>query len=142
MEGKVLNKNIYASLVAFQGEVPVILKNNDIVDKSGKPKYKYASLSDIKVIIAPIMLKNSLGVVQTVCHDNDTLVVTTKIIHTSGEFIESSISASVKLNTGYMSNIQAIGSVSTYLRRYGMSTMLGLVTDVDVDGTVVSVFSR
>ena len=35
-----------------------------------------------------------------------------------------------------MSEIQAAGSIITYLRRYSLSSILGIVTDEDVDGHV------
>ena len=54
----------------------------------------------------------------------------------SGESFETTISADVASNKGSMSMIQAVGSVITYLRRYSLSAILGIVTDEDIDGHV------
>ena len=57
--------------------------------------------------------------------------VTTRIIHTSGQWIEGTVSIGVAANT----NAQGIGSAITYGRRYGLTAMLGIaVGDEDDDG--------
>jgi len=127
---------IYAAIVKFQGDVPVIFKENMVKDKYGKDKYTYADMADIKNTIQPHMKKYELGIIQTMNYCDDYVHIITEIIHTSGQWIRSEISAQVSINIGYMSQIQAIGSVSTYLKRYALSSMLGLVTDQDRDGNV------
>lgn len=129
-------KEIYCALIKFQSEVPVIFKANFVVGKDKKPKYAYADMADIKNTIQPFMSKNELGIIQPLSYENDFDFVVTEIIHSSGQWIRSELSAQVSINIGYMSQIQAIGSVSTYLKRYAMSSLLGLVTDQDNDGNV------
>ena len=136
MEKSETTVDIYAAIVKFQGEVPVIFKENKVVGKDKKEKYKYADMADIKATIQKHMAKNELGVIQSMNYCEDYVHVVTEIIHSSGQWIRNDISAQVSINVGYMSQIQAIGSVSTYLKRYALSSMLGLVTDEDRDGNV------
>lgn len=129
---KIENMQIYCALIAFQGEVPVICK------AAQGYGYKYATLAEIMKTIQPFMVKNGLGIFQRLNTDGNDVAVLTRIIHTSGEYLESIISADATKNQGKMSLIQAVGASSTYLRRYGLSAMLGLVTDTDTDGHVDS----
>jgi len=134
-------KNIYKALAEFQQEVPVILK-----EVSGY-SYKYADLPAILEIINPLLKKKGLGFTQLI---NGTKIKTTLFHVESGEVIESEtdmpIDSLVYEETadkkkfvlrGFegMNKAQAIGSLITYFRRYALSSMLGLVTDKDTDGT-------
>ena len=142
-------KNIFKALADFQQEVPVILKETKGYN------YKYADLPRIFNIINPILKKNGLGFTQMIEGEN----IKTILFHVeSGEFLESStlipfssliyenVEKQGKNNTTYkvsvlkgfegMNKAQASGSLITYYRRYTLSTILGLITDKDTDGTV------
>lgn len=123
--------NLIKSLLRFQSEVPTIFKSSQGYG------YKYADLSEIMRTIQPILSKYNLGITQdvnTIKHDGNILVTTT-IFHISGEFISSTISERISDNLKNQSNhIQTIGSIISYLRRYGISSILNLVTDIDNDG--------
>lgn len=134
-------KNIYKALANFQQEVPVILK-----DTTGH-NYKYADLPAIIEIINPILKKNGLGFYQAI---NGSTIKTVIFEIESGETIESetdmpfdslvyeeTIDKKKYVIRGFeaMNKAQAIGSLITYFRRYSLSSLLGLVTDKDTDGT-------
>lgn len=134
-------KNIFKAIANFQQEVPVILK-----DTTGH-NYKYADLPAILDIINPLMKKHGLGFYQAV---NGTKLKTVIFETESGETIESetdmpfdslvyeeTIDKKKFVIRGFeaMNKAQAIGSLITYFRRYSLSSMLGLVTDKDTDGT-------
>ena len=123
-------KNIAMSLMRFQGQCPTIAKGNQAYG------YKYADLPSIMETISPILSACNLAFTQLVGGDATEVSVTTILIHTeSGEYFETSVSASVEKNCGKgMTSVQAEGSVITYLRRYSLSSILGIVTDVDTDG--------
>jgi hypothetical protein len=123
-------KNLFKSLAAFQQECPVILK-----DTSGYG-YKYADLPAILEVINPLLKKHGLGFYQCVCEDQcdgkDRLE--TVVFHSeSGEQIESSSVIPQNVQLKGMNDFQVLGSAITYLRRYQLSAMLGIVTDKDTD---------
>jgi hypothetical protein len=141
-------KELYKALAEFQQSVPVILK-----DTTGH-NYKYADLPAIFAVINPLMAKHGMGFYQAVNGTN----LKTVVFHVeTGESIESDtempfeslVYEEVKKKTskgeeytahvikGFegMNRAQAIGSLITYFRRYAISSMLGLVTDKDTDGT-------
>jgi hypothetical protein len=127
--------NLLKALHKFQSECPVIYKQSEAVGKDKVVKYKYADLSAIVQIIQPILTKCNLVYTQDISTQNDTVTVTTIIYEIiSGESIFTESSVSISENKGYMTSVQTLGSLSTYLRRYQLSSILGLVTEFDHDG--------
>lgn len=129
-------KNIYKAIAEFQQEVPVILK-----DTQGYG-YTYTDLPAIFKVINPLMKKHGLGFYQTVDHwvsTDEQLVgqipfVKTVVFHIeSGERIESDTIIPQGVQLKGMNDFQVLGSSITYIRRYALSAMLGLVTDKDTD---------
>jgi len=117
-------KELYKALASFQAEVPHIYKG-----ASGYG-YKFADLGEINEIIKPLLTKNGLGYVQPL--DGESLK--TIIFHVaSGESIESSVLIPQGVQLAKMNEFQVLGSAITYLRRYSLSSMLGLITDEDAD---------
>jgi len=121
---------IAKALMQFQSQCPVLQKSSQGYG------YKYADLPSIVSTINPILKECGLCFTQLTGSDNDKVSVTTLLIHAkSGEYFETTISSSVK-GAAKMSEIQAAGSIITYLRRYSLSSILGIVTDEDVDGHI------
>ena len=117
-------KNLYKAVAAFQQEVPVINK-----DSTGY-NYKYSSLDNIVEVITPLLKKHGLGYMQPL--DGNSLK--TVLFHAeSGESIESSVGIPQGVQLKGMNDFQVLGSAVTYLRRYSLSAILGLITDEDAD---------
>jgi hypothetical protein len=91
-------------------------------------KSKYADLATCMDTLRPALAVASLSVVQGFQTAEGRVSVETMLLHASGEWISTEISASPKDDAP-----QSIGSCITYLRRYGLG-MTGLVTDEDDDG--------
>jgi hypothetical protein len=119
-------KQLFKNLAAFQQEVPVIHKGTQGYG------YSYANLSTIFEVINPILKKHGLGFTQLVGHNEIKTII---FDIQSGETIESNtlIPQSVKL--GGMNDFQVLGSAITYIRRYALSSALGLITDKDTDAS-------
>jgi hypothetical protein len=125
-------KNLYKALADFQQEVPVIHK-----DTAGF-NYSYADLPKVFEVIMPLLKKHGLGFYQTVgTLANETQaspVVTTVVFHIeTGEQISGSTLIPQGVQMGKMNDFQVLGYAITYIRRYALSAMLGLVTDKDTD---------
>lgn len=126
-------KELYKALAAFQQDVPNIYKN------AKGYSYTFADLGEINDIIKPILAKHNLGYVQPINGDT----IKTIIFHTeSGESIESSANIPQGVQLKGMNDFQVLGSAITYLRRYSLSSMLGLVTDEDADAAGEQVKSK
>jgi hypothetical protein len=119
-------KNIYKAIADFQQEVPVIHKGT-----SGYG-YSYADLPAIFEIINPLLKKHGLGFYQAV----DGTDVVTVVFHVeSAEQIESRTAIPQDVQLAKMNQFQVLGSAITYIRRYAISALLGLVTDKDTDAS-------
>jgi len=119
-------KHLFKSLAEFQQEVPVIHKATQGYG------YTYADLPKIFEVINPLLKKHGLGFTQLI---NGTQIATCLFHVESAESIESKIDIPQGVILKGMNEFQVLGSAITYLRRYALSSMLGLVTDKDTDAS-------
>ena len=119
--------NLALALSKLQGEAQDVFKA-----KKGYG-YSYADLSSVLDITRPLCAKYELAVSQLCSNDADAISVgvETILVHSSGEWISSSLYMQVTPNKG-MSAAQVAGSVITYARRYSLAAILGIAqTDDD-----------
>lgn len=114
------------ALAKFQGEV----KNPSNTATNPYFKSKYAPLNDVLNLVRPLLSENGLSVVQAPSGDGENIVVTTTLIHESGEWIEF---PSLVLKAD-KATAQGAGSAITYARRYALSAVLGISSEDDDDG--------
>ena len=118
--------NIYKSLALFQQECPTIHKGTKGYG------YTYADLPTIFEVINPILKKHSLGFTQLIQGQS----IKTIVFHTeTGENLESVTDIPQGVSLKGMNDYQVLGSAITYLRRYALSAILGIVTDKDTDAS-------
>jgi hypothetical protein len=123
-ETKKEHQSLFKSLAAFQQEVPVIHKETKGYG------YSYADLPTIFDKINPLLQKHNLGFTQPIMGN----CVKTIVFHTeTGETIESVIEIPQGVLLKGMNEFQVMGSAISYLRRYCLSSVLGIVTDKDTD---------
>lgn len=120
-----------ASLAKAQGTMTSPAKNKTVKVKTGSGEYEfsYATLDAIFDVIRKPLSDNGLSFVQTLdSGDGGKLRLLTRLLHTSGQWIETETPVSV---TG--TSMQALGSAQTYAKRYAISALLGIVADEDDD---------
>lgn len=117
-------KNIFKALAEFQQEAPIIHK-----DTQGYG-YSYADLPAIFEVINPLLKKHKLGFTQPI---NGSQVKTILYHIESGETIESNTDIPQNVKLAGMNDFQVLGSAITYIRRYALSSILGIITDKDTD---------
>jgi hypothetical protein len=113
-----------AALAAAQGEIKGAVKD------STNPffKSKYADLGSVKDAAQEALTKYHIAVIQAPKATGALVTVTTMLAHESGEWFSEELTAHAKDESA-----QSVGSVITYLRRYGLASMVG-VTAEDDDG--------
>jgi hypothetical protein len=117
-------KNLFKALANFQQEVPTIHKGTQGYG------YSYSSLPQIFEVINPLLKKHGLGFTQLVGINE----IKTIIFHVdSGEQLETITNIPQGVQLKGMNDFQVLGSSITYIRRYALSSILGLVTDKDTD---------
>lgn len=92
-------------------------------------KNKYADLTDVWDVLRKPLSDNGLSIVQLPATDQGYLVLTTMLLHTSGEWISSVFRLKSKAETA-----QEIGGALTYARRYALAAITGNSSDDDDDG--------
>lgn len=89
-------------------------------------KSSYASLASVFDAIRQPFSENNLAVTQVVnILDDGKQVLCTRLLHSSGEFIES------KMLLPPEPNPQKLGSLITYLRRYSLMSIAGIPSEDD-----------
>ncbi len=118
-----------AALAAAQGEMKNPLKDSD------NPffKSKYADLAANIDAARPALAKHGIACVQTPYSVDGAIGVITRLIHASGQWIESDALSAMPKDSGP----QAVGTCVTYLRRYQYAPMVGLAAEDD-DGNASS----
>ena len=95
-------------------------------------KSKYADLASIIEATAPVLSKHGLSVVQMVSWDGEHDLLTTRLMHKDGEWMESTMRLFL-----VKADPQGQGSAVTYARRYQLQSLLNL-RSVDDDGNAAS----
>lgn len=95
-------------------------------------KTKYADLASIIDAIRVPLSENGLSFVQPIRIENGIIVLDTLLLHTSGQWLKSSMI--INVDGANRNAIQALGSHITYSRRYSLSSLIGIAQDDD-DGT-------
>ena len=136
LENEKAKRDFYEALSNFQGECPTVMKKSEVNMGYGKPHYNYASLGDIITEIQKPLQKYGLSYHWRVNNDDSFIEVTCILAHRSGYELQTSISAAKDATPG-KSNVQAIASTITYLKRYTLISLLGIGT-ADPDDDAVS----
>lgn len=120
------------------GETPTPKHNKEVTvqtKQGGKYTFNYTTLAGIMDAIREPFKANGLFVIQDVKterseNSSDTLLtIKTFIYHTSGEYLSG---GELTVKAAY--DMQGLGGQITYLKRYSLSSVLGLATEQDDDG--------
>ncbi|WP_214854929.1 ERF family protein [Exiguobacterium sp. s130] len=123
--------SIAKALAAFQQDVTQPKKSA----KNPHFKSTYVPLDNVVDSIAETAPKHGLSYIQTTVTENDKAGVQTLLMHESGEWIEFE---PLLLPIGQKATPQAVGSAITYARRYSLSSVFGLASEVDDDANGAS----
>lgn len=111
-----------------------VTRNKEVKVKTqaGEYKFRYATLDNIIAATFPALHANGLVLLQLPVMSGRGLVLISRLMHESGEFIESGL----PLQGG--SDPKALGSAITYARRYAASALLGVAVEDDDDAGAAS----
>jgi hypothetical protein len=125
-------KGIAAALAAAQAEMGRVLKDKTArvtMKAGGAYSFDYADLATVLDVVKPALSKHGIAIVQAASLDAGQVVLETRLAHSSGEWIESSLAVKPEDTAP-----QKIGSAITYARRYALSCMVGVASEEDDDG--------
>jgi hypothetical protein len=124
MKTSELTDKLATAFAAAQAE----LKNAAFDKVNPHFKAKYATLAGVRDTVTPILSKHLLSITQgTEFLDGGHFVLTTRLMHSSGQWIESVYPFAID-------KPQVMGSAMTYARRYSLAAICGIASEEDDDG--------
>lgn len=119
---------LFAALAKAQGEFGEILKTRQ------NPFFnsKYADLADVINATRAGLQANGLALFHPISRQGDSWTIRTILAHSSGSYLETTATVPP------VADWQKFGSAVTYCRRYVVSALLGVASEVDDDGNAAS----
>jgi hypothetical protein len=113
-----------AALAAAQGE----MQNAAMSAENPHFKSKYADLAAIRNATIPSLSKHGLSILQATWVGSTEMLLTTRLMHSSGQWIEA------EYPIVFNERPHVMGSAITYAKRYSWSAITGIAAEVDDDG--------
>lgn len=124
-------KSFNQAFTKAQAEFPSVYKSKKAHNSD------YAPYSDVVNAVRPVLMANGFSFRHRVDDSSDQITVTCILAHKDGHNEEASLSAPPD-TSGSKSPVQSVASTVTYLKRYTLEAVTGVVTtDDDTDGNLV-----
>lgn len=128
MKSETINE-LATALCKAQGQMNAAQKGGDNPHLGSR----YTTFDDVIEAIRQPLSNNGLSFTQVLSQGKDGLMLVTMLMHESGQFISGKILVpSMSPNRG-INEIQTLGSALTYMKRYALTSILG-VSSEDDDG--------
>lgn len=130
---RITHANLPMALAAFQAEMPTVGKGRTarVPTKSGGAyTYSYADIADLSRIVIPLLSRHGLAFLCAPAMGQQGYELVGRLLHESGEEFSGSLPL-------YGNTSQDIGGSITYMRRYLLGCLTGVVTDEDTDAAGV-----
>lgn len=124
-------KDLFTALAKAQAE----MQTAGLSSENPYFKTRYADLAAIVKASRPALTKNGLSIIQQIItSDEGHTYLHTLLCHASGQWVESRVRI-----VPPKADVQSLGSYITYLRRYSIAALCGIVTsDEDDDGNLAT----
>lgn len=126
-ESKIARQEFIAAMIALKEDLPPVLAHDKSVEYNGKEKYRHTSLARAVDEVTPHLSRHGFAVTfRTDCGQKG-IEVWCRLSHRGGHH-EDSYLCSAADTSGGKNAVQAVGSTTTYLRRYTLLALLGIAT--------------
>jgi len=138
-EDRAAERAFNSAMSQAKGELQPVLKTRDVDYPSKREggqrtKYKYEAFADVARVVDPVFAAHGLAYRFSVAQGGELVRVTCIVSHADGYSERVTLEIKVDPGSTGMSWVQALGSVLTYLQRYGLRAAIGLAAAVDDDG--------
>ena len=103
----------------------------------GSYSYSYATLDAVLDEVRPKLAAVGIALLQPIVWRDEKPYLVTRLLHSSGQSIEDELPLLIE-GDGRLSGPQAFGSALTYMRRYGIESLLPIAAEYDDDGAAAS----
>jgi len=119
-------KDLFTALAKAQAE----MQTAELSASNPFFKTRYADLAAIVKASRPALTKHGFAIIQQIItHEDGQTMLHTMLCHNSGQWVESRVRIVPPKN-----DVQSMGSYITYLRRYSIASICGIVSSEDDDG--------
>lgn len=117
----------FDAMAQLQIELPAIVERGGIKDRAGNVQSTYARWEDINEVIKPILSRFGFALSFRVGQDEGQISVTGVLSHRGGHSEETTMRLPVD-GSGSKNAVQAVGSSTSYGKRYTAQALLNLVS--------------
>jgi hypothetical protein len=136
VQERVLERNArasyYSALAEMQPDLPVIEEHGGIKDRNGKVQSTYALWEDVNEAIRPILAEHGFSLSFKVRRTEGEIVTTGILAHRDGHREETELSLPTDAS-GSKNAVQAVGSSTSYGKRYTAYALLNITTKGEDD---------
>ena len=123
MQAKTAEQSFNAAMAQMQCEIPTVFEAAVNLHTGNA----YATLDDISRIVKPIMQKHGFAITFKVENLDKAISVTGILMHRDGHREQTTMTLPADIGKG-RNDVQAVGSSTTYGKRYVMSALLNITT--------------
>lgn len=116
-------------LAGALAKAQAVIKNATLNKTNPHFRSRYADLAAVRDAVTGPLAENGLSLLQGMSQTEGALLVHTRLVHTSGQWIES-----VYPIINDVAKPQAMGSALTYARRYSLAALCNIASEEDDDG--------
>lgn len=116
-----------AAYADMQNDLPEIVERGGIKDRNGNVQSKYALWEDINEAIKPVLAKHGFGISFRTGQHDGRIVVTGVLSHRDGHREETTMELPTD-TSGSKNAVQAVGSSTSYGKRYTAQALLNLTS--------------
>lgn len=120
-----------SALAAMQAELPVIRERGEI-KHDNRLIGRYALWEDVNEQIKPVLARHGFAITFRVDHDGDRVLVTGVLTHRDGHSEQTTMRLPADLS-GKKNPVQALGSSTSYGKRYTAAALLNLTSGGEDD---------
>lgn len=123
MQAKQSEAAFNAAMAQMQSEMPTVGEGA----QNAHTKNTYATLDDINRVVKPVMQRHGFAVTFKVDHQSNGISITGILMHSAGHREETTLLLPIDIGAG-RNAVQAVGSSTTYGKRYVMCALLNITT--------------
>jgi hypothetical protein len=116
-----------AALIELQRELPIIAESGFIRDEKGAVQYSYALWEDTNEAIRPVLARHGFALSFRTGRDGQQITVTGVLSHRLGHSEQTTMQLPTDV-TGAKNPVQAIGSSTSYGKRYVAMALLNITS--------------
>lgn len=126
-------ERFFSALAKFQSELPEIQKTEDVCDKEGSLRYRFAPLDQIVKQVKDALERNGFSYIIKPENKQESVVAIVEAHHVDGHTEVTRFEIPIDLKA-YMTAPQKVASALTYAKRYAFCNAFGIMTsDQDDD---------